>query len=111
MIYCFLQTQPFAAQLLDNTQGAPDIPSVRVRSGRSGLEQNLSELVIHTTTVLQSINHVTICEPLRLLMDKPEALMVQFCLCFAFLGCSFFFFFALEGRFLPIPKMQNMNCK
>ncbi|CAH3199331.1 unnamed protein product, partial [Porites evermanni] len=30
---------------------------------------------IHTTTVLQSINHVTICEPLRLLMDNPAALM------------------------------------
>ena len=82
-MYCFLQIQPFAAQLLNNTQGTPDIPSVRVRPGRSGLEQNLSELVIHTTTVLQSINHVTICEPLRLLMDNPTALMVQF---------SFFFF-------------------
>ena len=109
-MYCFLQIQPFAAQLLDNTQGAPDIPSVRVRSGRSGLEQNLSELVIHTTTVLQSINHVTICEPLRLLMGNPAAVMVQFCFCFSFLFFSFFFF-ALEGRFLPIAKMQNMNCK
>ena len=82
-MYCFLQIQPFAAQLLDNTQGAQGIPSVRVRPGRSGLEQNLSELVIHTTTVLRSINHVTICEPLRLLMVNPTALMVQF---------SFFFF-------------------
>ena len=104
-MYCFLQIQPFAAQLLDNTQGAPDIPSVRVRPGRSGLEQNLSELVIHTTTVLQSINHVTICEPLRLLMDNPAALMVQFCFRFSF------FFFVLEGRFLPIVRMQNMNRK
>ena len=73
LMYCFLQVQPFAAQLLDNTQGA------RVRPGRSGLEQNLSELVIHTTTVLQSINYVTICEPLRLLMGNPAALMVKFC--------------------------------
>ena len=105
-MYCVLQIQPFAAQLLDNTQGAPDIPSVRVRPGRPGLEQNLSELVIHTTTVLQTINHVTICEPLRLLMDNPAALKVQ--LCFALL---FFFFSALEGRFLPIAKMQSMNCK
>ena len=106
LMYCVLQIQPFAAQLLDNTQGAPGIPSVRVRPGRSGLEQNLSELVIHTTTVLQSINHVTICEPLRLLMDNPAALMVQFCF-----RLSFLFFFALEGRFLPIVKMQNMNRK
>ena len=105
-MYCVLQIQPFAAQLLDNTQGAQGIPSVRVRPGRSGLEQNLSELVIHTTTVLQTINHVTICEPLRLLMDNPAALMVQFCFRFSFL-----FFFLLEGRFLPIAKMQNMNCK
>ena len=110
LMYCFLQIQPFAAQLLDNTQGAPGIPGVRVRPGRSGLEQNLSELVIHTTTVLQSINHVTICEPLRLLMGNPAAVMVQFCFCFSFLFFSFFFF-ALEGRFLPIAKMQNMNCK
>ena len=106
-MYCFLQIQPFAAQLLDNTQGAQGIPSVRVRPGRSGLEQNLSELVIHTTTVLQTINHVTICEPLRLLMDNPAALKVQLCFCFAFP----FFFFALEERFLPIAKMQSMNCK
>ena len=108
-MYCFLQIQPFAAQLLDNTQGAPGILSVRVRPGRSGLEQNLSELVIHTTTVLQTINHVTICEPLRLLMDNPAALKVQLCFCFAFLVV--FFFFALEERFLPIAKMQSMNCK
>ena len=94
-MYCFLQIQPFAAQLLDNKQGAPGIPSVRVRPGRSGLEQNLSELVIHTTTVLQSINHVTICEPLRLLMDNPAALMVQFCFCFAFL----FFLFLKDGSY------------
>ena len=85
LLYCFLQIQPFAAQLLDNTLGAPGIPSVRVRPGRSGLEQNLSELVIHTTTVLQTINHVTICEPLRLLMDNPAALMVQFCFRLSFL--------------------------
>ena len=95
-MYCFLQIQPFAAQLLDNTQGAPDIPSVRVRPGRSGLEQNLSELVIHTTTVLQTINHVTICEPLRLLMDNPAALMVQFSFRFSFL---FFFLFLKEGSY------------
>ena len=95
-MYCFLQIQPFAAQLLDNTQGAPGIPSVRVRPGRSGLEQNLSELVIHTTTVLQSINHVTICEPLRLLMDNPAALMVQFSFRFSFL---FFFLFLKEGSY------------
>ena len=88
-MYCFLQIQPFATQLLDNTQGAPDNPSVRVRPGRSGLEQNLSELVIHTTTVLQSINHVTICEPLRLLMDNPADLTVQF----SFFFFSFCFFF------------------
>ena len=90
-MYCFLQIQPFAAQLLDNTQGAQGIPSVRVRPGRSGLEQNLSELVIHTTTVLQTINHVTICEPLRLLMDNPAALKVQLCFRFAFLVVVVFF--------------------
>ena len=101
-MYCFLQIQPFAAQLLDNTQGAQGIPSVRVRPGRSGLEQNLSELVIHTMTVLQSISHVTICEPLRLLMDNPAALMVQF----SFFSFLFICFFVLEGRFLPIVKMQ-----
>ena len=95
LMYCFLQIQPFAAQLLDNTQGAQGIPSVRVRPGRSGLEQNLSELVIHTTTVLQSINHVTICEPLRLLMDNPAALMVQFCFRFSF----FFFLFLKDGSY------------
>ena len=90
-MYCFLQIQPFAAQLVDNTQGAQGIPSVRARPGRSGLEQNLSELVIHTTTVLRSINHVTICEPLRLLMNNPAALMVQFSfffLFFSFVFCS-----------------------
>ena len=108
-MYCFLQIQPFAAQLLHNRQGAPGILSVRVRPGRSGLEQNLSELVIHTSTVLQTINHVTICEPLRLLMDNPAALKVQLCFCFAFLVVVYFF--ALEEQFLPIAKMQSMNCK
>ena len=95
LMYCVLQIQPFAAQLLNNTQGAPGIPSVRVRPGRSGLEQNLSELVIHTTTVLQTINHVTICEPLRLLMDNPAALMVQFCFRFS----CFFFLFLKDGSY------------
>ena len=101
LMYCFLQIQPFAAQLLDNTQGAQGIPSVRVRPGRSGLEQNLSELVIHTTTVLQSINHVTICEPLRLLMDNPAALMVQFCFRFSFL-----FFLFLKDVSYRLPKCK-----
>ena len=109
-MYCFLQIQPFAAQLLDNTQGAQGIPSVRVRPGRSGLEQNLSELVIHTTTVLQSINHVTICEPLRLLMDNPAALMVQFCFRF-----SFFFLFLKDGSYrlseCKIRIASKMNVK
>ena len=73
---CF-QTQPFALQLLNNTQGATVLPSTRVTPGRSALEQNLAELVIHTTTVLQCINHLTVCEPLRLLMDNPAALMVK----------------------------------
>ena len=100
-MYCFLQIQPFAAQLLDNTQGAEGIPSVRVRPGRSGLEHNLSELVIHTTTVLQSINHVTICEPLRLLMDNPAALMVQFCFRFSFL-----FFLFLKDVSYRLPKCK-----
>ena len=81
-MYCFLQVKPFAARLLPDTQGAAGLPNVLVRSDRSGLEQNLSELVIHTTAVLQSINYATVCEPLRLLMDNPAALMVQFCFIF-----------------------------
>ena len=82
LMYCFLQVKPFAARLLPDTQGAAGLPNVLVRSDRSGLEQNLSELVIHTTAVLQSINYATVCEPLRLLMDNPAALMVQFCFIF-----------------------------
>ena len=105
-MYCVLQIQPFAAQLLDNTQGAQGIPSVRVRPGRSGLEQNLSELVIHTTTVLQTIiNKNTICEPLRLLMDNPAALMVQFSFCFAFLFFSFFLLLRDGSYRLPKRKI------
>lgn len=73
---CF-QAQPFATQLLNNTQGAAGIPGVRVAPGRSALEQNLAEIVIHTTAVLQCINQMTVCEPLRLLMDNPAALMVR----------------------------------
>lgn len=81
---CF-QAQPFATQLLDNTQGAAGFPGVRVAPGRSALEQNLAEIVIHTTAVLQCINQMTVCEPLRLLMDNPAALMVRLrklCPCF-----------------------------
>lgn len=81
---CF-QAQPFATQLLDNTQGAAGFPSVRAAPDRSALEQNLAEIVIHTTAVLQCINQVTLCEPLRLLMDNPATLMVRLrklCPCF-----------------------------
>lgn len=67
---CF-QAQPFAIQLLNNSQG------VRVAPGRSAVEQNLAEVVIHTTAVLQCISQVTVCEPLRLLMDNPATLMVR----------------------------------
>ena len=82
---CF-QAQPFATQLLDNTQGAAGFPGVRIAPGRSRLEQNLAEIVIHTTAVLQCTNQMTVCEPLRLLMDNPAALMVRkLCLCF-FIG-------------------------
>ena len=83
---CF-QAKPFANQLLDNTQGVAGSPGVRVAPGRSGLEQNLAEIVIHTTAVLQCINQMTVCEPLRLLMDNPAALMVRLrkqCQCFVF---------------------------
>ena len=73
---CF-QAQPFATQLLDNTQGAAEFPGVRAAPGRSPLEQNLAEIVIHTTAVLQCITQMTVCEPLRLLMDNPAALMVR----------------------------------
>lgn len=73
---CF-QAQPFATQLLDNTQGAAWFPGVRVAPGRSALEQNLAEIVIHTTAVLQCINQMTVCESLRLLMDNPAALTVR----------------------------------
>ena len=81
---CF-QAQPFATQLLDNTQGAAGFPGVRVAPDRSTLEQSLAEIVIHTTAVLQCINQMTVCEPLRLLMDNPAALMVglqKLCPCF-----------------------------
>lgn len=80
---CF-QAQPFATQLLDNTQGAAGFPGIRVAPGRSALEQNLAEIVIHTTAVLQCImNQMTVFEPLRLLMDNPAALMVRkLCSCF-----------------------------
>jgi len=71
------RAQPFATQLLDNTQGVAGFPGVRVAPGRSALEQNLAEIVIHTTAVLQCINQMTVCEPLRLLMDNPTALMVR----------------------------------
>ncbi|KAJ7367420.1 hypothetical protein OS493_040505 [Desmophyllum pertusum] len=63
--------KPFAIQLLNNTQGAAGLIGVRVAPGRSALEQNLAELFIHTTAVLQCLNQMTVCEPLRLLMDSP----------------------------------------
>ncbi|XP_078381354.1 E3 ubiquitin-protein ligase rnf213-alpha-like isoform X3 [Oculina patagonica] len=72
------RVKPFAIQLLNNTQGAAGFPGVRVAPGRSALEQNLAEIVIHTTAVLQCINQMTVCEPLRLLMDNPAALMNAF---------------------------------
>ena len=53
------------------------MPSARASPGRSAMEQNLAELVIHTVTVLQCINHVTVCEPLRLMMENPAALRVK----------------------------------
>ena len=52
------------------------MPSTRAAPGRSATEQNLAELVIHTVTVLQCIDHVTVCEPLRLMMQNPAALRV-----------------------------------
>ncbi|KAJ7339580.1 hypothetical protein OS493_005983 [Desmophyllum pertusum] len=72
------RAQPFALQLLNNTQGAAGLIGVRVAPGRPALEQNLAEIVIHTTAVLQCINQMTVCEPLRLLMDSPATLMNAF---------------------------------
>ena len=84
----FFQAQPFAIQLLNNTQGSAGSPGVRVAPGRAAMEQNLAEIVIHTTAVLQSITQMTVCEPLRLLMDNPAALTVH-------LRKMFFFFFVI----------------
>ncbi|XP_027055365.1 E3 ubiquitin-protein ligase RNF213-like isoform X2 [Pocillopora damicornis] len=69
------RAQQFAIQLLNNTQGDAGFPAVRVAPGRSARDQSLAEIVIHTTAVLQCINQMTVCEPLRLLMDNPVALM------------------------------------
>lgn len=75
--FCFLQAQQFAIQLLNNTHGDAGFPGVRVAPDRSALDQSLAEIVVHTTAVLQCTNQMTICEPLRQLMDNPEALMVR----------------------------------
>ena len=72
-----LQARPLAVHLLNNTLGLPGMPSTRAAPGRSAMEQNLAELVIHTVTVLQCSNHVTVCEPLRLMMENPAALRVK----------------------------------
>ncbi|XP_022783821.1 E3 ubiquitin-protein ligase rnf213-alpha-like [Stylophora pistillata] len=69
------RAQQFAIQLLNNTQGDVGFPGVRVAPGRPALDQSLAEIVIHTTAVLQSTNQITLCEPLRQLMDNPAALM------------------------------------
>ncbi|PFX29705.1 E3 ubiquitin-protein ligase RNF213 [Stylophora pistillata] len=69
------RAQQFAVQLLNNTQGDAGFPGVRVAPGRSARDQTLAEIVIHTTVVLQCTNQLTVCEPLRLLMDNPVALM------------------------------------
>ncbi|XP_068694638.1 E3 ubiquitin-protein ligase rnf213-alpha-like [Montipora foliosa] len=70
--------RPFAFHLLNNTLGAPGFPSTRTAPGRSAMEQNLCEIVIHTVMVLQCIDHVTVCEPLRLMMENPAALRNAF---------------------------------
>ena len=75
--FCFLQAQQFAIQLLNNTLGDAGFPGVQVVPGRSALDQSLAEIVVHTTAVLQCTNQMTICEPLRQLMDNPVALMVR----------------------------------
>ncbi|XP_067056125.1 E3 ubiquitin-protein ligase rnf213-alpha-like isoform X2 [Acropora muricata] len=72
------KARPLAVHLLNNTLGLPGMPSTRAAPGRSAMEQNLAELVIHTVTVLQCINHVTVCEPLRLMMENPAALKNSF---------------------------------
>ncbi|XP_068694646.1 E3 ubiquitin-protein ligase rnf213-alpha-like isoform X2 [Montipora foliosa] len=72
------RTRPFAFHLLNNTLGALGFPSTRTAPGRSAMEQNLCEIVIHTVMVLQFIDHVTVCEPLRLMMENPAALRNAF---------------------------------
>ncbi|KAK2555497.1 E3 ubiquitin-protein ligase rnf213-alpha [Acropora cervicornis] len=72
------RARSLAVHLLNNTLGPPMMPSTRASPGRSAMEQNLAELVIHTVTVLQCINHVTVCEPLRLMMENPAALRNTF---------------------------------
>ena len=71
----FLKGQPFARQLLENSQGG-QFKELHAFPGKSPQDHTLAEIAIHTSVALQSVGSGSLAEPLYALMTNPSTMKV-----------------------------------
>ena len=72
------KAQPFARQLLENSQGG-QLKELQVYRGKSPQEHTLAEIVIHTSVALQCVGSGSLAQPLYALMTSPSTMKVRIC--------------------------------
>ena len=75
MRFFSFKAQPFARQLLENSQGC-QFRKLQAFSGKSEREHTLAEIVIHTSAALQCVGSRSLAEPLYALMTDPSKMTV-----------------------------------
>ena len=74
-LFYFLKAQPFARQLLENSQGG-QFKELQAFPGKSPQDHTLAEIVIHTSVALQCVGSGSLAQPLCILMANPSAMTV-----------------------------------
>ncbi|XP_022796391.1 E3 ubiquitin-protein ligase rnf213-alpha-like isoform X1 [Stylophora pistillata] len=69
--------QPFARELLGNSQGG-QFQKLQVYNGKTPQEHTLAEIVIHTAVALQCVGTGSLAEPLFVLMTDPSTMNNSF---------------------------------
>ncbi|KAJ7339378.1 hypothetical protein OS493_005772 [Desmophyllum pertusum] len=72
-----IKAQPFARQLLENSQGGK-LKELQVFHGKSPQEHTLAEIVIHTSVALQCVGSGSLAQPLCALMMDPLTMKNSF---------------------------------
>jgi len=69
------KAQPFARQLLKNSQGG-QFKELQVFRGKSPQEHTLAEIVIHTAAALHCVGSGSLAQPLYTLLTNPSMMQV-----------------------------------